>query len=122
MAKLIVLITRQLEQVDDVAAAWEKVGVEGATFLDAFGVRSYQERVASFEFLPGMRSALNLLRENQEHAILLLSVIYDQEQLQPVIQATENVLGDLEAPDTGFLFVIDIEWVARKVLPSDPST
>ena len=118
MAKLIVLITRHLEQVDDIASAWENVGVEGATFLDAFGVRSYQERVASYEFLPGMRSALNLLRENQEHAILLFAVIYEADQLQPVIQATESVLGDLEAQDTGFLFVIDVEWVARKVLSS----
>lgn len=119
MAKLVVLITRQLEQVDDVVAAWETIGVEGATFLDAYGVRSYQERVASFEFLPGMRSALNLLRENQEHAIFLLSVIYEEAKLQPIIEATEAVLGDLHAPDTGFMFVIDLEWVARKVLPSE---
>ena len=119
MAKLIVLITRRQEQVDDVVAAWETIGIEGATFLDAYGVRSYQERAASFEFLPGMSSAFNLLRENQEQAVLLFSVLYDDAQVQTLIEATENVLGDLHAPNTGFLFVINLEWVARKVLVAE---
>lgn len=119
MAKLVVLITRQLEQVDDVAAVWEKNGVEGATILDAFGVRSYQERVSAIEFLPGMRSALNMLRENQEHSILLFSVVYEESQIEPIIQATEGVLGKLAAPDTGLLFVMDVEWVTRKVISSE---
>ena len=113
------MITRQLEQVDDVATAWEKIGVEGATILDGFGVRNYQERASSVEFLPGMRSAINLLRENQEHSILLLSVVYVESRIQPIIQATQDILGDLEAPDTGFLFVLDIEWVTRKVITSE---
>ena len=38
---------------------------------------------------------------------------------KPVIEATENVLGDLHAPNTGFLFVINLEWVARKELVAE---
>lgn len=116
MAKLVALVTRQLDQVDDVVSAWEAIGVEGATFLDAFGVRSYQERSTSFEFLAGMRSAFNLLRENQEHSVFLFSIIFEEEQVKPVIAAAESVLGDLSSPDTGLIFVIDLEWVARKSL------
>ncbi len=114
MAKLIVLITRHSEQVDDVIAAWDAAGFQGATFLDAYGIRSYQERAASFEILPGMRSAFNLLRENQEQSVLLFSVIHDDKRVKSIIEATEDVLGDLQGPNSGFMFVINLEWATRK--------
>ncbi len=114
MAKLFVLITGQLEKVDDLTAAMENAGVEGATMIDSYGVRSYRELGDGTEILPGMRSALTMLRENQQQSIILLVVLYEESMVETVRQTTEDILGDLRTPETGLAFVLNLEWVARK--------
>jgi nitrogen regulatory protein PII len=47
--------------------------------------------------------------ENQHRT--LFTVVKSQSQIEAVVKATQSVVGDLEQPDTGFLFIVPVSQV-----------
>jgi hypothetical protein len=108
MPKLVVLITSHVETGHPIAEAWERAGATGVTFIESYGLRRFNEASRAFEVLPGMMSMLQILRENDQGSLCLLSVVEDDPVVERLIASAQSVLGDLSAPDTGILFVLDI--------------
>ncbi|MBI5666741.1 MAG: hypothetical protein HZC41_01930 [Chloroflexi bacterium] len=109
MQKLVILITSRVEDCHSVGEAWQKAGAPGVTLIESFGLRRLQEASDSLEVLPGMMSMLEILRENDEIKSVTLVSVVEEAQVEGIISATEGVLGDLHQPNTGVLFVIDVE-------------
>ncbi len=109
MQKLVILITSRIEDCHMVGEAWQTAGAPGVTLIESYGLRRLQEASKSLEVLPGAMSLLEILRDNDEiKSVTLLSVVGEQ-QVDALVRATEDVLGDLHQPNTGVLFVIDVE-------------
>ena len=110
MAKLVILITGHIEEGHGIGEAWQQAGAPGVTFIESYGLRRLQEKSSTMEVLPGMMSMLEILRQSEETSLIVLSVVEDDSVVEKLVNATRSVLGDLTSPNTGVLFVIDVEW------------
>ena len=111
MAKLIVLITGQVEQSHLVGEAWQTMGAPGVTLIEGHGLRHLQEAWKNAEILPNTFSLQHILRENDLSSVIILSVLDDDTLVDKLISATEGILGDMTAPNNGIMFVIDVPRV-----------
>lgn len=112
--KLVVLITVQIEAGLDIAQAWQDANAPGVTVIRSHGLHSLQEelksgRVELPRMVVSMGSAMAAILDSvEERGILFFSVVED-ELVDALITAANSVLGDLNEPNNGILFVVPIE-------------
>ncbi len=122
MPKLVILVTTDTPNSLRIAETWQNVGASGVSIIDTHGVRGLQrqkgQRAPELSLATSMASILNQLRETN---VLLFSVVSD-DLVDKLISAAQNIVGDLTNPETGVLFVIDVEKVIstdQNKLPHD---
>jgi hypothetical protein len=108
MAKMALLVTSRIEEGDRIGEAWQNVGAPGVTLIESYGLRRMQQASRSGEFLPGMISMLEFLRQTEETSLVIFSVVDDDRLVDQLLAATESILGNLLQPNTGVFFVIDV--------------
>ena len=108
MAKLILLITPLVERSHEIGEAWSAAGAPGVTYFESHGLHTMRQHSKSSTVLPGMMSLMEILRSNDENNITLLSIV-PETAVDPIIAATESIVGPLDQPDNGILFVVDVE-------------
>jgi nitrogen regulatory protein PII len=112
--KLVVLITAEVEKGLDVAQAWQEAGAPGVTIIRTHGLYTLQKQTQQGEVeLPRMLASMSgalaaMIDQLEERGEMLLSLV-DAPMVESLIQAASSVLGDLNKPNHGILFVIDIE-------------
>ena len=112
--KLVVLITAQVEAGLDIAQAWQDADAPGVTIVRSHGLHTLQEELKSGQVeLPrmvvSMGAAMAAILDNvEERGVIFLSVVED-ELVDALINAASGVLGNLDDPDNGILFVLPIE-------------
>lgn len=112
--KLVMLITAQIEKGLDVALAWQEAGATGVTILRSYGLFTLQRKIQHGDVeLPRMVSSVaaalaHLLDTVEENGHILISVV-EPEMVDKLINAANNVLGDLTEPNNGILIVLDLE-------------
>jgi nitrogen regulatory protein PII len=112
--KLVVLITAEVEKGLDVAQAWQDVGAPGVTIVRTHGLYTLQKQTERGEVeLPRMIASMAgamaaMIEQLEERGEMLLSLV-EGEMVDPLIKAASSVLGDLNQPNHGILFVIDVE-------------
>lgn len=109
MAKLIILITARVDEAQTIGEAWQNAGAPGVTVLEAHGIRQLQDAVKHAEVMPGMLSLLNIMRQNDETSIIMLSAVEQGATVDAIVEQTESILGSLLNPNNGILLVIDLE-------------
>lgn len=109
MPKLVVLITPLLQDAHSVADAWQQAGAPGVTFIESYGLGRLQKVAGDTEILPGTMSMLEILRNREETSLTLISLVRNDDMVDTLIDAAQNILGDLNRPDNGILFVVDVE-------------
>ena len=119
MAKLVVLITPRLDEAHDIADAWQRAGAPGVTFIESYGLGRMKQAKGNVEVLPGMMSMLDILRSREQTSVTLLSIINEDDLADRMIDAAQNIIGDLNIPNNGLMIVIDIERVVG-LLPFKP--
>jgi nitrogen regulatory protein P-II 1 len=108
MPQLIVLVLDDGNKVEDILQAWMAAGVLGVTLLDSSGLGHEFARHGArsdVSFIPSLES---LLRVREERSRTLFSVVPDGFDVDALLAATESILGSLENPDTGILFVLPV--------------
>jgi hypothetical protein len=113
-AILFVLDDPQL--LDDLLIAWEKAGIRGVTIIDSTGWqrRKMQGRLlgARFDF-----TALSGTAGRMDNHMTLFVVVENRAIVQKCLEATEEIVGDLDLPNTGILTAWPLEIV--KGLPQE---
>ncbi len=108
MAVAVFLVVDDPDRCQEVLTAWEEVGARGATILESTGLGRLKRAVQDdLPLLPSLRDLLSREREELQHR-LLFTVLEDEALVDPIVRATEEVLGDLSRPHTGFLFVVPV--------------
>ncbi|MEZ4670305.1 MAG: hypothetical protein R3E39_20555 [Anaerolineae bacterium] len=109
MAKLVIMITAQIEMVRRIGDAWHHAGAPGITVIEGYGLQRLANLSTAGEVLPGALSMLEIVRENEPTSMVLLTLVDDAILVDSLQKETESILGDMRAPNNGIFFVIDVE-------------
>ncbi len=111
MSKLVVLITARDDVAQEVGVGWQKAGAPGVTIIEGYGLQRIRESSPTAEILPGMMSLVDILRANQPSSFILMALLEHDEGgvIDAMLKATQETLGDLQSPENGIFFVIDVE-------------
>lgn len=102
--KLLILVLSKTECLDQVLEALNDVGISGATIIDTVGMG----RTLSKE--EPMVGDLKLLEEKGrlEHKTIF-TVIKGEKKVEEAIKTIDHIVGGLDNPNTGILFVLPVE-------------
>jgi len=106
----IVFVLDNPDQCGDILDAWEDAGIGGVTILESSGLGRVR-RAGIRDDLPLMPSLNDLFMNTETQHRTLFTVVKSQSQIEAIVKATQSVVGDLEQPDTGFLFVVPVSQV-----------
>jgi nitrogen regulatory protein PII len=107
MNYLVVLIVNEIDDCPAVLDAWEAAGVLGVSILASTGL-GRMRRAGLRDDMPLMPSLQDLFESEEVHHRTLLSVVDSQELVDKMVAIAQQVIGNLEDPHTGFLFVVPV--------------
>lgn len=111
MYYMVLLVVDDLNSCPRVLDAWHSAKVPGITILESTGMGRLQK--GGFrDDLPMMPSLSDLLRSQEHRHRTIFSLVEGEEMVDRLIEITEDVLGDLNDPDTGVLVVLPVSRVA----------
>ncbi|MBN1313411.1 MAG: hypothetical protein JXB30_18535 [Anaerolineae bacterium] len=110
MSELVVFVLDDPQKCDQVINAWLSQGVTGVTILNSMGLANLADcdihpMRDDLPLFPGLGS---LMRSREECHRTLMAVIPDGFDIEALVAATEAIIGVLDEPETGILFVIPI--------------
>jgi nitrogen regulatory protein PII len=107
MSYLVVIVVNNLDHVPDILTRLEEAGVLGITILESTGLGRVS-RAGLRDDLPLIPSLRDLLQDEEIHHRTLLSVVESQKEVDRIVAIVHDVIGDLDEPHTGFLFVVPV--------------
>jgi nitrogen regulatory protein P-II 1 len=107
MSYLVVLIVNNIDKCPEILDAWEEAGVLGVTIFASTGLGRVR-RAGLRDDLPLMPSLEDLFSGEEEQSRTFMSVVDSQEIVDKMVAIAQQILGNLENPHTGFLFVLPV--------------
>lgn len=107
MSFLVVTIVDDPGNCPTILDAWEALGVSGVTILESSGL-GHLRKLGMREDMPLLPSLSDFLQQDEIPHRTLLSVVKDQEMVDKMIKAVQDIAGDLDQPNSGFLFVVPV--------------
>ncbi len=107
MSYLVVLVLDNPDQCNDILRAWEQAGANGITILESTGVGRVR-RAGIRDDIPLMPGLSDLLKSDETHHRTLFSVVETEEQADRLVETTQAVIGDLDQPETGLAFSVQL--------------
>lgn len=107
MSYLVVFVLDNPDLCGDVLQAWEETGVRGITILESTGVNRVKRAGIRDDF-PLMPSFMDLIKSRETHHRTLFSVVESEKQAEEIVSATEEIVGKLNNPHTGLLFIVPL--------------
>lgn len=107
MYHMVLLVLDNMDLVHDMLNAWEKAGATGATILESTGLGRVR-KAGIRDDMPLMPSISSLMRPREERHRTMFTVVESEELVDAIIEATRNVIGDLNQPNNGVLFVLPV--------------
>ena len=107
MNYLVVLIVNDIDDCSDILDAWEAAGILGVTILASTGI-GHIRRAGLRDDIPLMPSLHDLFESEEVQHRTLLSVVDSQDLVDKMVAIAQQVIGDLDDPHTGFLFVVPV--------------
>ncbi len=107
MSFLVVMIVDDPDDCSAILDAWEALGVTGVTILESSGL-GHLRKLGMREDMPLLPSLSDFLQQDEIPHRTLLSVVKDQEMVDTMIKAVQDIAGDLDQPNSGFLFVVPV--------------
>lgn len=110
MNYIVLLVLHDLEKLSQVLSAWEAIGVSGVTVIPSTGLGRIREKFTLREDMPLIPSLSDILSDPHEELTnrTIFSIVENEEFVDKIIEATENILGDMYVPRTGIIAVIPL--------------
>ena len=108
MHQMVMLILDDIAYCPQVLDAWEAAGASGITILESTGLGRMRRSMGMRDDLPLMPTLLSLLQSREEHHRTLITVTDNEAMVDRLIAATQEVVGDLAAPNRGVVFVLPV--------------
>ena len=107
MNYLVMLIVNDIDDCPAILDAWEAAGALGITILSSTGL-GHIRNAGLRDDMPLMPSLQDLFESDDVQHRTLLSVVDSQELVDKLVESAQQVIGDLDEPHTGFLFVVPV--------------
>jgi hypothetical protein len=108
MSTMVLLVLLDLDRLEEVMHGWHAAGAGGITILESRGAGHLLARHALRDDLPLFPGLRRLLESEELHHRTLFTVLPERVDLDAFFDATEAVLGDLDRPNSGFMFAIPV--------------
>ena len=108
---LVLFVLHDPEKLPTLLDAWREAGVSGATVLVSTGMGRLTQSPALLDDLPIMPSLDDFLPRAEHFNRTVFSMIDDEKVVNRVIEATGQVVGDMNEPDRGLLMVLPVTRV-----------
>ena len=108
--KVLFIILNKTDHLDDILALLVEHQVKGATIVDSQGMGSSIVHNGNTD-IPLFGSLKTLLKSSHPYNKTIFTVIKDEEKLQRVVKAIQELLKDEKKPDDGFMFTIPVSDV-----------
>lgn len=108
MPNLVVAVLPNLDRCRDVLTTWERLGVPGITILESIGLHKLRQAHGHRDDMPLLPSLRHLMESEEYHHRTVFVVVDDDFDLESLIAATQAVIGDFDAPDSGLFFVVPV--------------
>jgi len=102
---LLIMVLDDTEHLNGVLSAWTDVGVPGITILESTGVNRVLRREVADAAFAGFSQIFGAGRVGHN---TLFSAVEDLALAERAVAATEKVVGNLNDPNTGVVFVLPI--------------
>ena len=111
----ILFVLNNPNHLDKILEAWDSAGVGGVTIIESTGIhRRSQQKLRipmRYQFMP-------LSVGVEEGNVTLFTVVSDKQKVNLCLEKAEEIVGDLNDPDTGILVSWQVDFV--KGVPDDP--
>ncbi len=107
MYHMVLFVIDDVDDCPSILDAWEAAGAVGVTILESTGLGRVRESGIRDD-IPLMPSIMNLLRTQEEHHRTLFTVVDSEERVDRLIDVTQQIVGDLEQPNKGVIFVLPV--------------
>ena len=108
MPNMVMVVMPDLGKFHDVLDAWERCGVSGVTILESLGLHTVRRIKAARDDLPLIPSLRSLMESQEIHHRTAFTVLDDDFELDKLVEATQRVVGDFSAPDSGLMLVMPV--------------
>lgn len=95
---IIFFVLNSPERLDDLLEAWEQVGIHGATIIESTGLHLQRSLAAPMRNNPSYLPPSIPVEIGHK---TLFVIVQDEAAVRACLQATEGLIGDLNAPNTG---------------------
>ncbi|MCP5097735.1 MAG: hypothetical protein GY943_19480 [Chloroflexi bacterium] len=103
---MVMLVLHKTEECTSIMDAWDALGVGGITILESSGLG--RARKSNTTHVPMMPSLSDFFRTPESRHRTIFTVVEDDSWVDRILEATENILGDMELPNNGVIFVLPI--------------
>ncbi len=107
---LVGLVLNDPNLLERIIDDWEAAGAGGATVLDCAGRHQLKEALQKDD-VPLFPSLANILRNDEVAQKFIFSIVEDGPTVDRIIDATEQITGDLFEENKGILFVLPLNFV-----------
>lgn len=101
------LVLNETDYLDDILEAFVEIGVKGATIVDSQGM-GRALAASSDQHIPMFGYLKNLLDDAHPYNKTIFTVLEDQDLVDRVVKAVNDVVGDINKPGVGFIFTIPV--------------
>ncbi len=105
---LILFVLHDTDNLQAVLDAWDEAGVSGITVLPSTGLGRLRGSPALRDDFPLIPRLEDLLNHEERLNRTIFTMVEDENMVDKVIQVTENIIGNLNKPNTGILAVLPI--------------
>jgi len=107
MSYMVVLIVNDVDDCPAILDAWEEAGVLGVTILASTGI-GHIRHAGLRDDMPLIPSLRDLFESEEVQHRTLLSVVDNQEMVDKMVTIAQQIIGNLEDPHTGLLFIVPV--------------
>ncbi len=104
--ELLVIVLNKTEFLTDLLDGFVEEGIKGATIVDSAGMG----HVIASHF-PLFSSFAQLMKDDDKHSKMIFTVVDSCGERDKAVKVVESVIGDIEKPDTAFLFSLPVSFV-----------
>jgi hypothetical protein len=102
---MLIMVLDNSENLNDVLQAWMDAGVPGVTILESTGINRVLPREQAGPMFAGFSQIFGAGRVGHN---TLFAVIENLALAETAVKATETVVGNLNDPHTGVVFVVPV--------------
>ncbi|MGQ9832663.1 MAG: hypothetical protein ACUVRJ_02515 [Candidatus Villigracilaceae bacterium] len=111
MSSFILFVLHDSEKLNDLLAAWKEAGIRGATVMFNTGLGRLRLNEGLRDDLPLIPSLSDFFDHPELHGRTVFTVVDDDALINRLVEVTQQIVGDLNQPDTGLLIVLPVSRV-----------